>query len=228
PYTVRLDACPGFSASRHVAWHAHPTSQNRHPKPSSPCKSTHKGVNAMRHSIGHCFPLLSSGDGATHADDLYLPPWVCDPCLSRQADRLARSASLHLLLAGVHASSVPGATYLGRDGPVDPSVHHRLALWPSAQSRLLERASARSLVGAGSRGHLARTGQRHPVSLWRWQPCRQTWDQASCGAERAHQPASSLVFWPALCVVDGRVGRVSCAGGLACDIDAMTRRIVQR
>src|SRR5687768_486867 len=109
-----------------------------------------KGVKAMWHSIVRYFRSPCSGDDAAYADGLYLPPWVCDPGLSRHADRLARSASPHLLLAGVHASRAPGATYLGRDGPVDASEHHRVALWPSAQSRLLERASARPLVGAAS------------------------------------------------------------------------------
>ena len=51
----------------------------------------------------------------------------------------------------------PGAQDLGRDGQVDASYHHRLALWALAQSRLLERASPRELVGAGSRGHVAAT-----------------------------------------------------------------------
>jgi hypothetical protein len=66
-----------------------------------------------------------------------------------------------------------------------------------------------------SLGHLASTGERHRVSLWRWQPRRQTWDQESGGAEGSHQPASPLVFWPALCAVDGSMGWLSPAGGLS-------------
>src|SRR5215475_1259257 len=89
--------------------------QNRHPKLSSPCKSNCKGVKAMQHSIGDCFFSSSSGDGAAYADGLYLSPWVCDLSLSRHAARLARAASSHFLLAGMHASRAPGATHLGRD-----------------------------------------------------------------------------------------------------------------
>lgn len=63
----------------------------------------------MQHSIGDCFFSSSSGDGAAHADGLYLLPWVCDLSLSRHADRLARAASSHFLLAGVQASRAPGA-----------------------------------------------------------------------------------------------------------------------
>ena len=37
----------------------------------------------------------------------------------------------------------------------------------------------------------------------------------TCGAERAYQSAPSLVFWPALRVVDGGVGRLSRAGKLS-------------
>ena len=92
---------------------------------------------------------------------------------------------------------------------------HRLALWPRAQSRLLERASARQLVGAGSLGHPAAASQWHPVSVWRRQSRRQTRHQESCGAERAYQSASSLVFWPALRAADGGMGRLSRAGGLS-------------
>jgi hypothetical protein len=169
----------------------------------------------MRHSIGHCFLAPSSGDGATHADGLYLPPGVCDPGLSRYAHRMARSASPHLLLVGVHASGAPWATYLGRDGPVDPSVHPRLALWSLAQSRLLERASHRRLVGTRARDDLASADEWRPVSLWGWQPRRQTRRQKSYGAERAYQPASSLVFWSALRAVDGGVGGLSRASGLS-------------
>src|SRR5262245_8513739 len=189
--------------------------QNRHPKPSSACKSTHKGVNAMRHSTGHCFLSPSSRDGAAYADGLYLSPWVCDPGLSRHANRMARPASPHLLLAGVHAGRAPRATYLGRDGAVDSSIHHCLAFWPLAQSRLLERASPCELVGTGSRGHLASPGERHPLSLWRWQPRRQTWHQESGGAERAEQETAALVFWPAFCLADGGLGQLSLPCGLS-------------
>ena len=40
---------------------------------------------------------------------------------------------------------------------MDARHHHCVALWPPAQSRLLERASPRQLVGAGSLGDLAST-----------------------------------------------------------------------
>jgi hypothetical protein len=44
----------------------------------------------MWHSIVRYFRSPSSGDDAAYADGLYLPPWVCDPGLSRHADHLAR------------------------------------------------------------------------------------------------------------------------------------------
>src|SRR5215813_6390183 len=147
--------------------------------------------------MSYCVCSTSSGDGATHADGLHLSAWLCDPGVSWHAHRVARSSSPHLLLAGVHASRAPGATYVGRDGSVDPSDHHCVALRPPAQSRLLERASARPLVGAGPVGHLATTSQWGAVSLWGWESRRQTRLQEPCGAKRTYQPTSSLVFWPA-------------------------------
>src|SRR5215471_1831075 len=152
----------------------------------------------MRHSSGYCFRSTSSGDGAAHADGLHLSAWLCDLGVSRHAHRVARSSSPHLLLAGVHASRGPGATYLGRDSPVDASDHHSVALWPPAQSSLWERASARPLVGAGPVSHLVPASQWPPVSVWRWQSRRQTRLQEPCGAKRTYQQTSSLVFWPAL------------------------------
>src|SRR5437867_9798495 len=163
----------------------------------------------MRTSIGSFLFYPSYGDSAAYADRLHLSAWLCDHGLARHAHGVARSPSSHILLAHLHASRLSRAQDLGRDGPVDARHHHRLALWTRAQSRLLERASPRELVGAGSRGHLARTSERHPVSLWRWQPRRQTRHQESCGAERAHQPTSPLVFWPALRPVDGGMGQLS-------------------
>ena len=53
------------------------------------------------------------------------------------------------LLAHLYASRLSRAQDLGRDGQVDARYHHRLALWAPAQSRLLECASHRQLVGAG-------------------------------------------------------------------------------
>ena len=50
---------------------------------------------------------------------------------------------------------------------MDPCHHHRVALWTPAQSRLLERASHRQLVGAGSLGHLAAAPEWRAVSVWR-------------------------------------------------------------
>src|SRR5215813_2508711 len=169
----------------------------------------------MRISIGSFFLYLSYGDGSTHADRLHLSAWLCDPGLSRHAHGVAWSPSAHLLLAHLHASRLARAQDLGRDGPVDARRQHRLALRPLAQSYVLERASPRELVGAGSPGHLARPSERHCVSLWRWQPRRQTWDQESGDAEGSHQPASPLVFWPALRTVDGGMGWLSPASGLS-------------
>src|SRR6266699_6804809 len=181
----------------------------------------------MRTSIGSFLLYPSSGDGSAYADRLYLSAGLCDHGLSRHAHGVARSPSSHILLAHLHASRLSRTQDLGRDGPVDASHHHGVALWTPAQSRLLERASPRELVGAGSRGHLASTGERHPVSLWRWQPRRQTWDQESCGAERAYQPASSLVFWPALRAADGGMGQLSRAGRFSADFAQASRGLSQ-
>src|SRR6266851_1245185 len=181
----------------------------------------------MRTSIGSFLLYPSSGDGSAYADRLYLSAGLCDHGLSWHAHGVARSPSSHILLAHLHASRLSRAQDLGRDGPVDASHSHRLAFWTLAQSRLLERASPRELVGAGSRGHLASTGERHPVSLWRWQPRRQTRHQEPCGSERAYKPASSVVFWPALRAGDGGVGRVSHAGGLSAYFAQAPRRLSQ-
>src|SRR5215468_9350281 len=152
----------------------------------------------MSTSIGGFFLSPSSGEGSAHADRLHLSAWLCDHGLSWHARRVARAPSAHLLLAHLPASRLARAQDLGRDGSVDTRRDHRLALWTPAQSRLLEHTSHRELVGAGSRGHLARTGERYSVSLWRWPPRRQTRHQESGGAEGPQQQASSVVFWPAL------------------------------
>src|SRR5206468_1554684 len=122
----------------------------------------------MRTSLGSFFLSPSFGEGSAHADRLHLSAWLCDPGISRHAHGVARSPSSHILLAHLHASRLARAQDLGRDGPVDARRPHCLALWALAQSRLLECASPRELVGAGSLDHLARTSERHPVSLWRW------------------------------------------------------------
>src|SRR6266568_4661714 len=122
----------------------------------------------MRTSLVSGFLSSSSGEGSAHADRLHLFAWLCDHGIARHAHGVARAPSSHLLLAHLHASRLSRAQDLGRDGPVDARHHHRLALWALAESHLWERASPRELVGPGSRGHLARTGEWHPVSLWRW------------------------------------------------------------
>src|SRR5919109_2873301 len=124
----------------------------------------------MRTSIDSFFLSPSSGEGSAYADRLHLSAWLCDHGLSRHAHGVARSPSSHLLLAHLYASRLSRAQDLGRDGQVDARHHHRLALWPLAQSRLLECASPRELVGAGSLDHLATTRQWYSVSLWRWPP----------------------------------------------------------
>src|SRR2546426_4223333 len=149
----------------------------------------------MRTSIGRFFLSASSGEGSAHARRLHLSPWLCDHGISRHAHGVARSPSSHILLAHLHASCAPGAQNLGRDGQVDARHYHRLALWTPAESGLLERASARQLVRAGSLGHLAAARQWHPLSVWRRQSRRQTRYPESYGAARAYKPASSLVFW---------------------------------
>src|SRR5262245_53909025 len=97
------------------------------------------------------------GDEAAHDDGLHLPPGLCDCRVSWHAYRVARAPSFHLLLAHLHPSCAPRTKNVGRDGQVDACYHHRLALWTLAQSRVLERASPRELVGAGSPDHLAAT-----------------------------------------------------------------------
>src|SRR5215211_8616711 len=119
----------------------------------------------MGTSIGSFFLYPSYGDGSAHADRLHLSAWLCDCGISRHAHDVARSPSSHILLAHLHASRLSRAQDLGRDCQVDASYPHRLALWTLAQSRLLERASHRELVGAGSRGYLASTGERHPSCI---------------------------------------------------------------
>jgi hypothetical protein len=175
-----------------------------------------KGVKATcEFPIGSLFLHLSSGEGSAPADRLHLSAWLCDPGLSRHAHGVAWSPSAHLLLAPLHASRLARAPDLGRDGPVDTRRHHRVALRPLAPSGVWARASPRALVGAGSPGHLASTSARPGVSLWRWPPRRHTWDQASGDAAGAHPPAAPLVLWPALRAVEGGMGGVSPAGGLA-------------
>src|SRR5437867_10110147 len=156
----------------------------------------------MRTSIGSFLFYPSYGDSAAYADRLHLSAWLCDHGISRHAHGVARSPSSHILLAHLHASRLSRAQDLGRDGPVDTSHHHRLALWPPAQSRLLEHASHRQLVGSRCLGHLATAYQWRTVSVWRREPRRQTRHEESRSPERAYQPASSLVFWPALRAVD--------------------------
>src|SRR5215510_16610213 len=106
----------------------------------------------MSTSTGSFFFSPSSGEGSAHADRLHLSAWLCDHGLSRHAHGGARAPSSHLLLAHLPTSRAPGAQNVGRDGAVDTRYHHRLAFWTPAQSRLLECASPRALVGAGSPG----------------------------------------------------------------------------
>src|SRR5215510_13501318 len=181
----------------------------------------------MSTSIGSFFLSPSSGEGSAHADRLHLSAWLCHHDLSRHAHGMARSPSAYILLAHLYASRLSRAQDLGRDGQVDARNHHGVALWALAQSRLLERASPRELVGAGSRGHLAGTDERYPLSLWRWQPRRQTWHQESGGAERAEQETAALVFWPAFCLADGGLGQLSLPCGLSAHSAQVPHRIPQ-
>src|SRR5262249_645426 len=127
----------------------------------------------------------------------------------------------------LHHTAPPGRKTWGREGKVPPCHYHRVALWALAQSRLLERASPRELVGAGSRSHLARPGERHPISLWRWQPRRQTRHQEPCNAERADKQASSLVFWSALRPAVGGMGGLCHSSGLSAYSAQAPRRLSQ-
>src|SRR5262245_9492361 len=163
----------------------------------------------MRTSTGSFFLSPSSGEGSDHAARLHLAAWLCDPRLARPAHGVARAPSAYLLLAHLHASRAPGAPNVGRDGPVDARHDHGLALWTPAQSRLWERPAPREWVGPGPPRHLAGPCQWRAVSLWRRQAGRQTRHQQSRGAQRAPQPASTLVFWPALRAVDGGMGRLA-------------------
>src|SRR4030095_4859683 len=119
-----------------------------------------------------CFFLCTPyEDGAAYDDRLHLSAWLCDPGVSRYAHGVARAPSPPPLLADLHASRLSRAQDLGRAGQMDARHHHRLALGSPAQSRLLERASHRQLVGAGPLDDLARTDERDPASVWRREPC---------------------------------------------------------
>src|SRR5215831_653218 len=182
----------------------------------------------MRASIIHFFPCPFSEESSAHEDRLHLFAWLCDRGLSWHAHRMARASSPAALLADLHTSGAPRTPHLGRDGPVDAHHRHRLALRPLAQSDVLERPSPRELVGTGVCGHLAATRQWGAVPVWRWQSCRQTRHQESGGAERPDKPASPLVFWPALCAVDGSLGRLSCTGRLSAHSAQAPHRLSQR
>jgi hypothetical protein len=116
-------------------------------------------------SIVRLFLCTPYRDGSGYDDRLHLSSWLCDDGISWHAQRVARSPSPHFLLAGLHASGASGTKNLGRNGQVDASHHHCVALWAPAQSGLLEHASARQLVGAGSLGDLAATYQWDPADF---------------------------------------------------------------
>ena len=99
--------------------------------------------------------------------------------------------------------------------------------------RLLKAAywNVHLIVSGLARIFLATLPTTHPwcaVSVWRWQSRRQTRHQESRGPERAEQPASSVVFWPALRGLDGRMGWLSHAGGLSADFAQASRGLSQR
>src|SRR5215467_11353233 len=71
----------------------------------------------------------------------------CHDLVSRHARPLEKPASLHPVLAGLHASPVPRAENPGRTGPLDASPSHGVALSPYAQGDLLGRPSADGVVG---------------------------------------------------------------------------------
>jgi hypothetical protein len=169
----------------------------------------------MRTSLGSSFLSPSSGEGSAHADRLYLFAWLCAPGLSWYAPSVARAPSAHLLLAPLHARRFSRVQDPGRACQGDAREHHRVALWPRAQRRLLAGASPRARAGAGPLDHLASSSARAPGSLWRWQPRGHTRPQASGGAKRAEQQAASLVVWPALRLGEGGVGRLSWAGAFS-------------
>src|SRR4029453_2076691 len=126
-----------------------------------------KGVKASMSTSSVSFFLWPfSGEGAAHDDRLHLSAGFCDSRVSRHAHCVAWAPPSLALLAGLHASRLSRAQDLGRDGPVDARRDHRVALWPFAQSHLLECASAGQLAGAGSLDYLAAPCQWHPVSVW--------------------------------------------------------------
>jgi len=169
----------------------------------------------MSTAIGSFWRPPSSGEGSAPAERLHLSARRWDQGLARHAHRGARAPSSALLLAPLPASRRSRAQALGRDGPGAARHQHGVARGARAQSRLLARASPRAVVGAGAHGHLASPRARHPVSLWRWQPRRPTRPQESGGAARAHQPAASLVLWPALRPGEGGMGARAPPRGLA-------------
>src|SRR4029453_1998225 len=137
--------------------------------------------------------------------------------VSRYARRLVPSSPSCALWADCHASAVPRAENVGRTRPLDASLHHRLALAPRAQGRLLGGASGGRMVGRGSVADLATTQGRDTASGGGWQCQTQAGDAESLGPKRAEKRASALVFRHPVCPVDCLVGRLSAPRGLSPD-----------
>src|SRR5215831_11943687 len=87
-----------------------------------------------------CLPHLFPGAACYGHGHLFAP--VRHAPVSRYARYVERSSSSHPVLVGFRASAVPRAENLGRAGPLDAGLDHRLALSPRAQRGLLEYPSA--------------------------------------------------------------------------------------
>ena len=151
---------------------------------------------------------------ASHGHCYLFAPVRHDP-VSRYARHLERSSPSRPVLAHCHASPVSRAENLGRTGPLDAGLDHRLALSPRAQGRLLGCPCAGGVVGRGSAADLATTQGRDTPSGGGWQCQTQAGDAESLGPKRAEKRASALVFRHPVCPVDCHVGRLSSPRGLS-------------
>jgi hypothetical protein len=72
------------------------------------------------------FSSRLSVDDSAHADRLHLFAKLCDARISRYAQRMAQPPSAPVMLADLHARSLPRAQDLGRDGSMDT---HHITAW---------------------------------------------------------------------------------------------------
>jgi hypothetical protein len=168
-----------------------------------------KGKSDIRTSIVSFLLCLPYSDGAAHDNRLHLSTWLCDHDISRHAHGVPQSPSPQSLLAHLYASRLARAQNLGRDGQVAPAtitawrfgrllkatywnVHLIVSWLAQGLLAILPPPTNAVLYLFGDGSHANKRGAKNPG-----------------GTERAHQPASSVVFWPTLRIVDGSVGWLS-------------------